>query len=384
MNFSGLNAQPVAADIDGATNASTGDPIADLGLWIPASPPSTAVPANWYFLASGGTPLNQQTSFTPVDYTYDSSVGVPITGNFALGTLSGTFTPTLATMQAPLVTAAAPQLTAGVRSAAANITTPAAAPTSLIVNGTAGNDTVQLAAGKLPNTWILTVDGKSQTIPSSVKTLNLNGLAGNNQLSILGTGKGETAEISSNQTIFLSGDLTVTATNFTNTTVNGGKGSTDTVRYHDTAGNGRFVAAANSSSLTGTNYTAAALNFSKTIVATPTGKGDVASFYESTNAAVINDSKSSSVVDFSDLGIAAESAFFSKVQIYSKAGALVKTIVPTSSSGTPAHQFSATTLSAATSLNLRAAAAAYVLTHKKISIALVPALVDALLATYAK
>ncbi len=383
LNFSGTNARPVAADVDGATSGSN-DPISDLGLWVPAvSPPSAAVAAEWYFLPSGGTPLEGRTTpITPAQYQFDSSVGVPLAGNFTAATLAGSVTPTVPTSGAPMAAGAAPQLTAGPRMAAAMRAAPAA-PTSVTVAGTAGNDAVQLAAGQQPGTWVLTVDGKSQTIGSSVTTLNLNGLAGTNQLSILGTGENETAQVWPTKTIFHSGDLTVTATNFSKTTLNG-EGGSDSVVFHDTAAKSSFVAAANDSSLTGANYSAVALNFSKTVAESSAGEKSIANLYESSGAAAITASKSSSIVDLSDLGIGAESAFFSTVKIYNTAGKLLKTLVPTSMSGAPAHRFAPITLSPATSISFEAAAAIAAQNHKKSSGTPAPALIDAVLASYAK
>ena len=91
----------------------------------------------------------------------------------------------------------------------------------------------------------------------------------------------------------------------------------------------------NASSLSGANYTAAVLNFSKTIVISSPGKSNIAKFFPSKSAAAVSISTSSAVVEFADLGIAAESAFFSKVQIYNQAGAVVKTILPTPSCDHP-------------------------------------------------
>ena len=97
LSFPGASARPVAADIDGETNSSTKDPIADLGLWVPSSPASSTTPANWYFLPSGGVPLSQQTPLSRVVYQYDSSAGVPIAGIFSAATLSGVVTSTAGT-----------------------------------------------------------------------------------------------------------------------------------------------------------------------------------------------------------------------------------------------------------------------------------------------
>jgi hypothetical protein len=90
---------------------------------------------------------------------------------------------------------------------------------------------------------------------------------------------------------------------------------------------------------------------------------------------------SSAVVQFAAQGIAAESAFFNKVQIYNPAGATVKTIVPTPSYAVPAHLFSPTTLSPTSSINLKAAAA-ILQDNTKSNAAADPALVDAVLASY--
>jgi hypothetical protein len=359
LNFSGTNARPIAADIEG-------EGIDDLGLWIPASPPSTTAPATWYFVQPSTVPIGSTTTFTAVDYQFESSVGVPLTGIFTAAT-SGGATPAIAKAASATPAKAAAPL----------------APTSVTVNGTAGNDSVQLVAGQLPDTWALTVNGKSQTIGSSVTTLNLNGLGGTNQLSILGTGKSETAQMWPTETIFHSGDLTVTATNFSQTTVNGGKGGNDSVLFHDVLGKCSFVAAAGDSSLTGANYSAVALNFAAAVAVSSPGEGSVANFHESSSAAAITDSKASLVVDLSDLGIVAESAFFSKVQIYNAAGNLVETIVPGSSAGSAAYQFSATTLSPARSVSLKAAAALAAQNNKKSGPMSLPLLVDAVMASYA-
>ena len=201
----------------------------------------------------------------------------------------------------------------------------------MTVNGAPGNDIVQLVAGKLPNTWVLTVNGKSQTIGAGVTTLNVNGEGGFNQLSIVGTGKSETAELWSDHAIFLSGDLTFTATNFVNSVVNGVLGGSDSVLYHDTAGNGWFVGMPYASSLSSTTFFTKAMNFAYTNVVSVPGKSSVANFYPSTAATTTNTSASSLVVQLAGPGIDCESAFFSKVQIYNQAGSVARTILPTSS-----------------------------------------------------
>ena len=355
----------------------------DLGLWVPASnPPSTGATANWYFLPSGGTPLNQQTTFTPVQYQFGSSLGVPLTGIFSAVTLTGAEIPINATPAASTIGSSAPvKLTAAPRMAAAHVSAPAAV-TSLTVNGTAGNDTVQLTSGKTAGH--LGPHRRWQDPDHRLDRHDAEPQRPGRQQSVEhpGNGQGRDGGHLANQTIFHSGNLTVTATNFNNTTVNGGQGSSDKVRYHDVAGNTWFVAVPNASSLTGTNYTALALNFSKTIVVSPSGKSNVANFFPSKSAAAVNSSVSSAVVQFAGQGVAAESAFFSKVQIYNQAGAVVKTIVPTPSYKTPARVYATTALGGAKSLNHSTAAAALFQSNTKSSGSPLPQAVDAVLASY--
>ena len=381
FNLPSATVRPVAADI-------SGDGVDDLGLWLPNNGvPSTAKPGDWYFLDSS-TPITQWTTVpTPLHYQFGSSVGVPLTGNFTAETVGvATFSPALLASSASTasvmmaVPAASPSVVA-----ASTVAAPAAKATAPVVNAlrttvvvapvvapavkttvaatsvattsvataatargpyacTAGNDTISLVPGKTPGTWTLTIDGVAHAIGLSTKTLNLDGLGGSNTITIVGTGKDESAEIWSNHLVFHSGSLTVTAAHVANITVRGG--GNDKVVLHDAAGKNSFVSSAGVAKLTGTGYSEQAQNFASTRVYSTPGAVDTAVLYQPANQSTT--SRVGDVVAVSAAGTTTQAVSFNQVQVLAKSGAVTTTYVKPAGAAQKPKAFALTKLATTT------------------------------------
>ena len=59
------------------------------------------------------------------------------------------------------------------------------------LSGRGGNDAISLVAGRTPGDWTLTVNGMAHSIGLNTTSLNIDGLGGNNTITIIGTGKSE-------------------------------------------------------------------------------------------------------------------------------------------------------------------------------------------------
>ncbi len=296
----GSNARPVATDVDL-------DGFDDLGLWIPNyGAPSTQKPADWYFLESGGISLyGRSTPFTVEHLQLGSSVGVPLAGNFSAAAMGDP--------PAQFQSAGHP-----------NVAVQATGST-LTLSGTAANDTFSLTPGKTAGTWTLLVDGVAHPIGANVTSINLDGLKGSNTLSITGTGQGETAKLWSDHMVFQSGKLTVTAKNVTNISVVGG--GHDKVTLQDTVGGAALAVKAGLTTLTGKGFALQVRNFASVTAYAKPGAKDTADLYDSSSKGLASNPEPA-IIALKDAGILAGTEFFSKVQIHSLAGAVVKTYVP--------------------------------------------------------
>jgi hypothetical protein len=89
-----VRSYPVACNVDADSTGAF--PIDDLGLWVPdeggtigtVSPNgkvSQTRPGDWYFLLSGGLPLDNRggTAFEVEQYSYGSTIGIPLVGMFS-------------------------------------------------------------------------------------------------------------------------------------------------------------------------------------------------------------------------------------------------------------------------------------------------------------
>lgn len=372
LSFPGARSRPVAVDLDG-------DKIDDIGLWVPdiGGTPTTQKPGDWYFLPSAGLTLLQHDGppaigYNTVHFQWGSSVGMPLTGTFASTTTTGVFPaltavtnvapvfranvspavkPSVTLFASPLRAAIKPIVALAKVVAPVNVVAPVkvapkpapvkkgapvqpptvktapAAPTPATMSfaGSAANDTFQLVANSSLNTWTLYVNGVTKTIGSTTSTLNLDGLLGSNTLIITGTGKGEDAELWPDRAVFKSGNLTVMASHVTNVTVNGS--GTDQVGFHDAPGANSFVAKAGLAQLTGKGYSLTARGFAAVHAISVLGAATTGDLYETTAQAVIANSGLDTTLK--DRGISAEAMYFSKVQIHSPTGAIIKTFTPT-------------------------------------------------------
>jgi hypothetical protein len=324
-NFSGFsspNVRPIATPPDAAG-------FSDLGLWVPDNGvPSTAKNGDWFFFPSNDLPLVTPPPTPPAApvtvppavpqyVSFGSSVGVPLVGDFLASAIGAT----------PLFGPRATAAVHGALAAAPGTTVPAS---TLKVNGTAGNDTFNLAPGKLPGTWILTIDGKAQTIAANVTHLNLDGLGGTNSIVIHGTGHSECVQIWPTHLIFRSGSLTVTAADVTNTSVIGG--GNDQALLMDAQGSNSLLAKPGVVTFSGKGFSEQVQNFAAVSAAAASGTLDTADLYPGLGQSAA--SGIPALVSMSGGGKSTGTAFFSKVQIHANTGAITKTYVWKKGAGT--------------------------------------------------
>jgi hypothetical protein len=146
------------------------------------------------------------------------------------------------------------------------------------INGTTGNDVIEFYAAASAGQWIVKVNGATQTVNAQTTSLNIDGLAGTDTITIYGTSGDDTAELWSNQASFVFAAFSLTAVNVEKTVINGGSGS-DTATIHDSTGNDVLQAGYGFASMTYSGGNSATANgFEKVVVQSSSGS-DVAYLY---------------------------------------------------------------------------------------------------------
>jgi hypothetical protein len=155
---------------------------------------------------------------------------------------------------------------------------------TLIVNGTSGNDIIYYFAGTSSQT--VSIDGKSYTIdPSKIKKVVIVGYGGNDTLYVTGSSDDETAILCPGYGVLSSKDYAVYWTGIETVDLISGHGN-DRAYFYDTVGNAYFVGARSYSNMTGNGYSNYTTNYSYN-AAYSGGHADVAYFYSSGNAVFV-------------------------------------------------------------------------------------------------
>jgi hypothetical protein len=144
-------------------------------------------------------------------------------------------------------------------------------------SGTSGNDVFQVVAGATPDTWTFKLNGVALARDPQTLGVSLNGLGGNDSLTIAGLSGNDTFEIWPDH--LQSGGMIIGFTNIEAVTVNGGSG-TDSVVFHDSTGNDSFQAGPGSATLTVAGTTLAANSF-ENVQAYATSGNDTAVLFDS-------------------------------------------------------------------------------------------------------
>ena len=253
FGFIGVRERPVAADMDQ-------DGIDDIGLWVPDR--SGQVPeeqAEWYFLMSAdangtkrqtGSVVTLDHAFSPTPLgddttaTFGDDYALPVVGNFD-----------------PPVAQAADA-------------------TETVIDGTVGDDVIQISYRADLGVWVAVVNGVSQQLGTEVTTIEINGSGGDDQLTITGTAADETVEAWAYKTVMVSGDVTITALDFATVEVNG-SGGNDIATLHDTAENDLFVGWTNGGVMIGGGINNRVEGFAEVYGQSESGGVDTAKFYDS-------------------------------------------------------------------------------------------------------
>ena len=147
-------------------------------------------------------------------------------------------------------------------------------PLSLMLNGTAGDDTFVFKAGATPDTWLVKVNDAVETVDLRTAMLTFDGRGGYDTVVFEGTSGAEKLEAWTNHAILTGNGFTFNVANCES--INAvGKGGADDVLFHDSDGNDTFAAGPASASLTGAGFSFNTTGFSRA-EATSTAGNDLA------------------------------------------------------------------------------------------------------------
>ena len=233
LYYAGARLKPVAADMDG-------DGITDIGLWCPdrAGVSPTKV-GEWYFLVSNdptgklrqtGTVNRIGHAFTQVPPSKDifarmgSEFSVPLVGNF----------------DPPVV------------DSLGNVVV-STDPVTVSLVGTAQNDTFVVAPGAVTDTWVITMNGKSQTIQAHALDLSIGGGGGSDTVTVTGTAADDQIESWANRATVVGTGYTISVRGMKSIIISAGAGN-NSAKLHGTAGNDVLAASSKASVLSGAGF----------------------------------------------------------------------------------------------------------------------------------
>jgi subtilisin-like proprotein convertase family protein len=265
LYYAGARLKPVAADMDG-------DGITDIGLWCPdrAGVSPTKV-GEWYFLVSNdptgtlrraGYINRLRHSFSQVPPSKDifarlgSEFSVPLVGNFDPPVVDG---------QGSLV-------------ASTDLVT-----VSLV--GTAQNDTFVVAPGSATDTWVITVNGKSQTIQAHTLNLSIGGGGGRDTITVTGTAADDQIECWPNQATIVGSGYTISVRGMASIVIGAGGGN-NTAKLHGTKSNDVLTASSKSALLSGSSFSSQVLGAGQVTVDGGPGGSDSATLIGTSSADV--------------------------------------------------------------------------------------------------
>jgi len=233
LNYAGARLKPVAADMDM-------DGITDIGLWCPdrAGADSTKV-GEWYFLVSDdltgtlrttGTVNRLNHSFSLLAPSKDifarmgSQYSVPVLGNFD------------------------PPVTDDDGNALASTDT---VTVSLV--GTSRAERFAIEPGAEDGTWVVTLDGKSQTLEAESLILSIDGGGGRDSLTLTATAGDDQIECSPESANVTGDGYTISVRDVETIVIDAGGGD-NSATLHGSSRNDKLTAAAMTAVLSGSGY----------------------------------------------------------------------------------------------------------------------------------
>lgn len=275
LNYAGARLKPVAADMDM-------DGITDIGLWCPdrAGADSTKV-GEWYFLVSDDPTGTLRTTGTVNRLDHSFSLLAPSKDIFArLGSqysvpVVGNFDPPVADDHGNVV-------------ASTDTVT-----VSLV--GTSRSERFAVEPGTEPGTWIVMLDGKSQTLEADSLNLSIDGGGGRDALTLTATAGSDQIECSP-ETATVTGDgYTISVRDVETILIDAGGGD-NSATLHGSSRNDKLKASATTAILTGSGYSLTVYGVGSVVVdgaggkdtATLTGTSGNDTFFASLGAASLS------------------------------------------------------------------------------------------------
>ena len=252
LDFSGVRERPVAADMNQ-------DGIDDLGLWVPDR--SGATPeegAEWYFLISNAS-LQEDGSVAPLDHSFEP---VPF-GDDLFAQFGDDYA-------APIVGNFDPPVTGS---------TEPVAPTTQTIEGTDGDDTFELIVGE-SGAWTVTVNGVPVSVAATVRTIDLDGLEGNDTVVLTGSADKDTVELWPGHGTLSGDDYTVNVAGAEVITVYGGGGSDVAALHDDPDAVDTLQADPAAAALSGEGYLNRVVSFAEVNAYATPGHDDVAALHD--------------------------------------------------------------------------------------------------------
>jgi subtilisin-like proprotein convertase family protein/secreted trypsin-like serine protease len=149
----------------------------------------------------------------------------------------------------------------------------------LTLYGTPGQDTFEFIAGTTPSTWVVKVNGVAQTVASTVRTINFDGMGGNDTALLTGTSGVEKVYARPGEVRFEGTSFTVNVSDVENVTVDG-KGGVDVAELRDSAGSDSLVMEVGKTVMSGPGYSNTVLKFEQVYAYAINGGVDEAKLYD--------------------------------------------------------------------------------------------------------
>lgn len=255
LNYAGARLKPVAADMDM-------DGITDIGLWCPdrAGADSTKV-GEWYFLVSNDPAgsLRKTGSVNRLNHSFSllapskdifarmgSQYSVPVVGNFD------------------------PPVTDDDGNAVASAET---VTVSLV--GTSRGEKFAVAPGTEPGTWVVTLDGKSQTLEAESLNLSIDGGGGRDSLTLTATAGDDRIECSPGTATVTGDGYTISVRDVETIVIDAGGGD-NSATLHGSSRNDKLTASAMTAVLSGSGYSLKVLGAGSVAVDGAGGKDSAA------------------------------------------------------------------------------------------------------------
>jgi hypothetical protein len=233
LSYAGARLRPVAADMDM-------DGITDIGLWCPdRAGADSGKTGEWYLLVSDdptGTlrvphtvnRLNHSFSLLPPSKDIFAQMGsefaVPVVGNFDPPVVDARGTPVASTD-----------------------------PVTVSLAGTSRSERFAVAPGAEAGTWVVTLDGKSQTLQAASLDLSIDGGGGRDSVSLAAAAADDRIECWPGRAEVVGVGYTMSVRGVPSITIDAGAGD-NSATLHGSPGSDKLTASATTTTLAGSGY----------------------------------------------------------------------------------------------------------------------------------